>query len=1140
FFALGGHSLAATVAASRVRRAFGVELPLRAIFEASTVAGVAERVDALLRAGEGAALPPILPAPRDVRGPLPLSFAQRRLWFLEQLEPGAGRYNVLHPLRLRGPLDPPALRRALSEVVRRHEALRTRFLEEDGEPVQVVDAAAPVPLPVVDLGALPDAARGAEAVRLAARELPRPFDLARGPLFRVGLLRLDAAEWVLLLGMHHAVYDGWSAGVLTEEMSALYPAYAAGREPSLPEPPIQYADYAAWQRDRLAGEALDRQTAWWKERLADAPPFLELPTDRPRPAVAGARGATLRFGAPAETERALQALARAEGATHFMTLLAAWTLLLARYAGTEDVVVGTPIAGRTRQETEGVIGFFANTLAIRTDLSGGPTFRGLLGRVRETALGAYARQDVPFERLVEELGVERSLAHTPLFQVLFGLLDRDRGGRGPVRFGEVAVERLDPGEDVARVDLDLKLAEREDGLSGVLTYRAELWDHATMERMASHFRRLLQAAADAPDAPVAELEMLGDEERAQLVSAWNATDAEYPAGLCVHHLFEAQARRTPDAVALRCAGRALTYAELDARADRLAADLGRRGVGPDSRVALSLERSPELMVALLATLKAGGACVPLDPSYPAERLAFMLADSGARVLLENGGAEHEVRSTELRQEVRTSYPGRHTPFPDSLVYVIYTSGSTGTPKGVALPHRALVNLVAWQEREWSGPRAAATLQFAPVSFDVSFQEIFSCWAGGGTLVVAPEEARRDPAVLLELLESEGIERCFLPCVALQHLAEEAVARGVRPGRLREVHVAGEQLRVTDAVREWFRGLGARLHNHYGPSETHVATRLTLGGGADGWPALPGIGRPIANARAHVLDRGLGLLPAGVPGELCLGGACLARGYLDRPGATAERFVPDPFAGEPGARMYRTGDRVRRLADGTLEFLGRLDQQVKVRGFRVEPGEVEAALEGHPDVREAVVTVRGDAPGDRRLAAYVVAEDGAAPGADALRAHLRERLPEYMVPAPVTVLERLPLTPSGKVDRRALPAPDASAGRAGHVAPRTPTEEKVARIWAEVLEVERVGVHDGFFHLGGHSLLATRVASRVRAAFGIELPVRAIFEAPTVAGLAEHVDAAVRAGVEEWELAEELERLEGLTDEEIATLLEGAR
>jgi amino acid adenylation domain-containing protein len=1174
FFALGGHSLAATVVASRVRKAFGVELPLRAIFEAPTVAGLAERMDALLRDGTGVVLPSIAPVPRD--RPLPLSFAQQRLWFIEQLEPGAGSYNILHPVRLRGRLDPTALRRALSDVVRRHEALRTRFAETDGEPVQVVDVAAPVPLPLVDLGDIPAGARVGEAVRLAARETLRPFDLARGPLLRVSLLRLDDAEWVLLLGTHHAVYDGWSAGVLTYELDALYTAYATGREPSLPEPPVQYADYAAWQRAWLAGDALDRQVAWWRERLAGAPPFLDLSTDRPRPAVPGARGATLSFSVPAETERGLQALARTEGATLFMALLAAWQLLLARYAGTDDVVVGTPIAGRTRQETEGLIGFFANTLALRTDLSGRPTFRALLARVRETALGAYAHQDVPFERLVEALQVERSLAHTPVFQVLFGVLSRDRSAAGPARIGDLAVERLELGEDAARVDLDLKLAERAEGLSGVLTYRAELWDRATVERMAAHLGRLLASAAARPDVPFPELEMMGEDERAQVVSGWNATAAPYPAGLCAHHLFEAQARRTPAAVALVAGGARLTYAELDARADRLAGALVRRGVGPDARVALCLDRSAELLVAVLAVLKAGGAYVPLDPEYPAERLAFMLADSGARVLLTQaeladrlpafggetvvlegapsppdplsltrGEGEHDDGTAQEAlphswgRVASPSEPGGGLS-PDNLAYVIYTSGSTGRPKGVAMPHRPLVNLVAWQEREWCGPRPAVTLQFASISFDVSFQEIFACWAGGGTLVVAPEEARGDPAALLALLEQEEVERLFLPYVALQQVAEEAVSRGAFPASLREVHVAGEQLRVTDSIRRWLGGLDARLHNHYGPSETHVATRLTLGHDAGGWPLLPAIGAPVANARGYVLDGELAPLPPGVPGELYLGGACLARGYLDRPDLTAERFVPDPFAPEPGARVYRTGDRARWRADGTLEFLGRADQQVKVRGFRVEPGEVEAALERHPEVREAVVVARADASGDRRLAAYVVAEEGASPAAAALRAHLAEHLPGYMVPSTVTVLERFPLTPSGKTDRRALPAPDAPADRGAHVAPRTPTEAAIARIWTEVLEVERVGVQDGFFALGGHSLLATRVASRVRAAFGIELPVRALFEAQTVAALAERVDAAVRAGVEEWEMEEELERLGQLSDEEILKLLEEAR
>jgi amino acid adenylation domain-containing protein len=1141
FFALGGHSLLATRVVSRVREALGVELPLRALFEAPTVAGLAARLEGAAPGGAAAGPPPVVRIPRDPLRPLPLSFGQQRLWFIEQLEPDAGRYNVVYPLRLRGRLEAAALRRALGEVARRHEVLRARFPAVGGEPVQVVDPPAPVPLPTVDFGGLPERAREAAMVRLADAETLRPFDLARGPLLRVSLLRLAADHHVLLLNLHHTVYDGWSTGVLHRELAALYGAFLRGAASPLPDLPVQYADFAAWQREHLSGAALERQLAYWTAALAGAPPTLELPLDRPRRAAPGARGLNRSLVLSGAAAAPLRALARAEGATLFMALLAGWQLLLSRYAGQEDVVVGSPVAGRTRPEIEPLIGFFVNTLAFRADLSGDPGFRGLLGRVRAATLGGYAHQEVPFERLVEELRVERSLTHTPLFQVMLAV---HRHEPELAHLDGLRAEVVEVGVEPAIFDLLLNVYEREDDLLCVLTYRAELWEEATAARMLDHFGRLLADAASAPDRPCSEVEMIGPEERERVLHAWNATAADFPrAG--VHRLFEEQARRTPGVPALAAGGESLTYAELDARAGRLARCLGRLGVGPDVRVGLLLERSAELVVALLGVLKAGGAYVPLDPAYPAERIAYILEDSRARLVVVQAATRELLPAVDGVQamlldaveadsaRVATPHPPApsptrgegendglevagsvshsrtfalpHSPSPDNLAYVIYTSGSTGRPKGVAMPHGPLASLVAWQARTGvEGP--AATLQFASVSFDVSFQEMFTCWAAGGRLVVAPEEARREPAELLALLASEGIERLFLPYVALQGVAEEAVARGTALPRLREVRTAGEQLRITPAIRAWLGALGVPLHNDYGPSETHVATSHALRGSAAEWPVLPSIGRPVANARCLVLDGGLRPAPVGVPGELYLGGECLARGYLDRPALTAERFLPDPFAAESGARAYRTGDRARWRADGTLEFLGRADQQVKVRGFRIEPGEVEAVLERHPAVREAVVVARGEGAAGR-LVAYVVPAEGVRVAADELRAHAGAALPEYMVPAAVVVLEELPLTPSGKTDRRALPAPDPAADAGAYVAPRTPAEEALAAVWAETLGVPRVSVHDGFFALGGHSLLAMRLVSRARAALGVEIPVRAVFEAQTVAELAARLGRA---------------------------------
>jgi amino acid adenylation domain-containing protein len=1145
FFDLGGHSLLATQVVARVRGVFGVELPLRALFEGPTVEGMAGRVEEMRRAGEGIALPPLVPVAREA--PLPLSFAQERLWFIDRLEPGSATYNVPVVWRVGGALDQAALERATGEIVRRHEALRAVFPEVDGSPVQVIAPFGGSTLPVEDLSGLSAADRDAALRRRVGEEAGRAFDLSAGPLFRAALLRLGAEDHVLLLCMHHILVDQWSLGVLRRELSTLYAAYREGRESPLPELAVQYADYAVWQREQLAGEVLDRHLAYWKERLAGAPELLELPTDRPRPAVQTYRGAHEGITLPGELLDRLEAVGRGEGATPFMTLLAAFQVLLGRYGGSDDVVVGSPISGRTRREVEELIGLFLNTLVLRTDLSGDPSFREVLGRVRETTLGAFEHQEIPFERLVTELQPERSLSYSPLFQVLFVLQEAERpeGAAGSLELRGMGAAR----SGTSKFDLTLFTGRTAEGLTASLEYNTDLFDRGTIRRMLGHLKRVLEEVAADADVRLSKLTLLEDAERRQVVAEWNATDAAYPREVCVHELFEAQADRAPGAVAVRHAGGSLSYAELEERANRLARHLRGLGVGPDARVGLCLERGPELMVGVLGILKAGGAYVPLDPAYPAERLAYMLEDSAARVLLTQaslaerlpaGGATVVRLDADAAEIERESGERLRVPAgPGNLAYVIYTSGSTGRPKGVAMPHRPLVNLLAWQAASGRAPAGAVTLQYTSISFDVSFQEIFATWCAGGTLVLVSEEVRTDSSQLARLLEAEGVERLFLPFVALQHLAEASVELGIAPASLVEVITAGEQLRVTEPIRRWFAAMpGCVLVNQYGPSETHVVSARVLEGESASWPLLPSIGAPVANTRLYVVDQQMEPAPVGVPGELLLGGDAVARGYLERPGLTAERFVPDPFSTEGGARLYRTGDRARWLASGEVEYLGRTDEQVKVRGFRIEPGEIEAVLSDHAAVREAVVVVREDAPGDRRLVAYVVAGEPAAVTPAELRAHLKRRLPEYMVPSAVVVLEALPLTPSGKVARRALPAPDLASPEEAYVAPRTPTEEVLAGIWAEVLRLERVGVHDSFFELGGHSLLATRVVSRVRVEFSVELPLRALFETPTVAGLAPQVERLVLAQVEEQELADALDRLEGLSEDEVMKLLGG--
>ncbi|HYH80070.1 MAG TPA: amino acid adenylation domain-containing protein, partial [Longimicrobium sp.] len=762
-------------------------------------------------------------------------------------------------------------------------------------------------------------------------------------------------------------------------------AYREGRESPLPELAVQYADYAMWQREQLRGQVLDRHLAYWKEHLAGAPELLELPTDRPRPAVQTYRGAHEGIMLSGELLARLEALGRGEGATLFMTLLSAFQVLLGRYGGSEDVVVGSPISGRTRREVEDLIGLFLNTLVLRTDLSGNPSFREVLRRVREMTVGAFEHQEIPFERLVTELQPGRSLSYSPLFQVMFVLQEAERSESSA---GNLELRGMGAGSSgTSKFDLTLFTGRNTEGLTASLEYNTNLFDRGTIQRMLGHLKRVLEEVAADADVRLSKLALMEDAERRQVVAEWNATDAAYPRERCAHELFEAQAARTPGAVALRHAGGNLTYGELEERANRLARHLRGLGVGPDARVGLCLERGPELMVGVLGILKAGGAYVPLDPAYPGERLAYMLEDSAARVLLTQASLVERLPAggaTVVRLDADAGEIGREggerlgVPVgPDNLAYVIYTSGSTGRPKGVAMPHRPLVNLLAWQEGSGRAPAGAVTLQYTSISFDVSFQEIFSTWCAGGTLVLASEEIRADPPRLARLLEAERIERLFLPFVALQHLAEASVELGIAPASLGEVITAGEQLRVTEPIRRWFARMpGCALVNQYGPSETHVVSARVLEGGPAGWPLLPSIGAPVANTRLYVLNQRLEPAPIGVPGELLLGGDAVARGYLERPGLTAERFVPDPFGGA-GGRLYRTGDRARWLPGGEVEYLGRTDEQVKIRGFRIEPGEVEAVLSDHPEVREALVVVREDAPGDRRLVAYVVAGESAA-------------------------------------------------------------------------------------------------------------------------------------------------------------------
>jgi amino acid adenylation domain-containing protein len=1096
FFELGGHSLLVTQALSRVRDTFGVGLPVRDMFDAPTLAELAGRVDAAKRAGEVRRLPALKKASRT--GPEPLSFAQQRLWFLERLEPGSPLHNIPVALRLEGALDAGALERSFLALVRRHEVLRTTFQQGDGEPVQVVYPATELPLAVVDLRELPAKEREAEARRLAGEEARRPFDLSAGPLLRATLMRLGEAEHVLVLVMHHIISDGWSTGVLVGEVKALYEAFTTGGESPLEELPLQYADHARWQREWLRGEVLEEQLAYWRRRLEGAAHALELPTDRPRPPARSFRGATHRVRLSAELLGALRRVGQQEGATLFMTLLAGFQALLHRYSGQQDISVGSPIAGRNHVELEPLIGFFVNTLVLRSRVRGEAPFRELLKQVKEASLGAYAHQDVPFEKLVEELQPVRDLSRTPLFQVMFVL---QNAPTPELSVGGMKLQPLEVDSQTSKFDLTLSLAESEAGLEGVLEYSTELFERSTIARMAEHLRVLLEGVAADAGRSIAELPLLTEEERRQLRD-WNDVRLDAPRDACIHELFEAQVERTPEAVAVEFEGRRLTYRELNRRANQLAHHLRTQGVGPEVRVGVCLDRSEEMVAALLGVLKAGGAYVPMDPVYPEERLALMLEDARAGVLVtqtkyrERFGALAGAvvcldEAREALGEAREGNPRAGARGGD-LAYVIYTSGSTGRPKGVAIEHQSAVAFLHWSRSVFAPEELSGMLASTSICFDLSVFELFAPLSTGGTVVVV-ENALRLPSL-------KPVTAVTLVNTVPSAMAELVRSGGVPPS-VRTVNLAGEPLPGALARGIYQLPHVRRLYNLYGPTEdTTYSTFVLVPRQLEGEPT---IGRPLAGTQAYIVDDRMQPVPVGVPGELFLGGAGLARGYLGRPELTAERFIPNPFSPEAGARLYRTGDRARFLSDGTLEYLGRADFQVKVRGFRIELGEVEAALRGCAGVRDVVVAAREEGAAGRRLVGYVVAAAGVTLEVGELRRQLKERLPEYMVPSAFVVLEALPLTPNGKVDRKALPAPEGAGLAAGrqYVAPRTPTEELLAAMWAQLLGVARVGVEDNFFELGGHSLLAMQVVARVRDTFQAEVPLRELFAEPTIAGLA---------------------------------------
>lgn len=1072
-----------------------------------------------------------------------MSVAQERLWFLDQLMAGSAFLNISTAISVNTFLDSAVLKRCLDEIVQRHEILRTTFSATDGVPRQIIEPSREICLEVVDLTRMPAEERQAEATRLAGEEVRRPFDLSRGPLIRTKLLQTGQAEYIFLLVMHHIVADDWSMGVFWRELTKLYEAFVMHRPSPLEDLPIQYADYAVWQCKRLQGEVFEDQLAYWKGQLANLPET-QLPTDRPRPQAQTFRGAYHPLELAPSLTVALRELSRRQGATLFMTLLAAFNVLLHRYTGQEDIVVGTYIAGRYRAEIEGLIGFFINTLVLRNDLSGNPSFQELLARVRGVTLAAYGHQEMSFARLVEELQPERDLSRNPLFQVALQLINTPTSREETEQATEsgLAVEG-----QTSVFDLVLHFFEGPERLGALFEYNTDLFDASTISRMADHLQRLLEAIVAEPDRRLAEISFLSDGERHELLVDWNATRKRLPDDESLVSLFEAQVERTPDARAFACQGRQLTYQQLNRRANRLARHLRSLGVGPEVLVGAYLDRSLDLAVALLAILKARGVYVSLDPDYPRERVAQMLGDSRAPVIVTRQDLAASLPSHDAQVvclDAESEFLARQSeenPLgavdAENLAYVIYTSGSTGRPKGVAVPHRQVLNRLAWMWETHPFEAGEVACQKTSLNFVDSVWELLGPLLRGVPTVVLPDETVRDPRLLVEALAEHRVTRLWVVPSLLRVLLEVYPDLQSRLPALNFWASGGEAL--APELLERFRECLPRsvLYDLYGLSEVWDVTCYDTRREPHGL-ARTSIGRPIQNVEAYVLDAYRRPSPVGVPGELHVGGAGLARGYLHNPSLTAEKFVPHPFSDEPGARLYETGDRARFRLDGNLEYLGRLDQQVKIRGFRVELGEIEAVLDACPGVRSSVAVAREEESGECRLVAYLVPDHEAAPAPTELRGLLRQRLPGFMVPSALVMLDELPLTPSGKLDRRALPDLDSARPEIeeAYVGPRTPVEEVLVGLWEALLGIERVGIHDDFFELGGHSLLATRLVSRIRDHLQVEIPLMALFEAPTVAGLSSTMlrDPSGRARIEKT--ARLVLKLIRLPDEEVEAML----
>jgi len=1039
---------------------------------------------------------------------LPLSFSQERLWVLHQMGLVGSAYNIPVAVEIEGHLDELALTESLIEIVRRHESLRTHFELADGAAVQVIDEPSVFSVRSLDRCTMSPQETDAELQALVRAETNEPFDLARGPLIRASLVKWSAAKHALLVTVHHIAADGWSMDVLMRELTALYRARLCREPDSLRPLQLQFADYALRQRRHLVGETLHGDLAYWKAQLGDAPAVLTLPFDYARPPVASFKGAVAGFEVPADLTELLQSVARQNGATLFMVLLTAFQVLLSRMSNQADVVVGTPVAGRPEQQLEDSIGFFANTLALRLHVDDTATYREHLHVLKDTALGAYAHEALPFEKLVQELRPERNLSHQPVFQVMFVLHNTPRDGA--LALQGATLRALRGAWESAKFDLTLAIETHDGRLQGMFEYATDLFAKESMQALSARYLHLLEQIVQRPESPVGELSYVTAAERRRLLS-WRGGCECYAPSNSIADMFEAQVRRTADSTALVWGDERLSFTELNARSNRLAHLLIKHGVQPDERVAICLPRSVEMIVAVLSVLKAGAAYVPLDPGHPNARIQYILEEAGVRVVVAHDARENSV-CFEGRHRIDIAVAdrcGEGVPDPqrgcgpENLAYVLYTSGSTGKPKGVAMPQRALINLIEWHRHHPELGQPLTTLQFADLGFDVSFQEIFGTLCLGATLVLVSKEVRQDPFALLEYMATNHIERLFVPFVVLQEIAVAGI-RVPQVPLLQNVITAGEQLRITPAIAAFFERVSCcTLYNQYGPTETHVVTELRLSPPATGWPAAPSIGRPIANAQVYILDETHQLTPVGVAGELYLGGASIARGYVGRDDLSAARFVRDPFEEDPARRLYRTGDLARWRSDGEIEFLGRIDQQVKVRGHRIELEEIEAALLACNGVRQAAVVLQDD---PRQLVAYIVTEPAVERKSQQVREELRHTLPDYMIPSTCVFLSEMPLTHSRKIDRSLLPRPSRETAVFGeHVEPRSPAEHIIAQIWSRVLKLTAVGANDNFFELGGDSILAMRVISEMRDAFRADLRLRALFEAQTVSSLARLIE-----------------------------------